>query len=156
MVRLGWRARALDRFEAVRALEARVGEGVRVVPLDPHLPGFSPALHRDPHHGPASLEQAVTPDHSVPDAEPSQSRTSGLLSPVLSFRAMGDAGDSSIRMAPRSCTSPVMQENFSPMRHAVAICRGYLAIVDDDWAGPGIRVDRAGISNSWSYLEEVR
>ena len=45
-----------------------------MVPLDPHQPRRSPALLRDPHHGPASLEQAVTPDHEVPYAELSQER----------------------------------------------------------------------------------
>ena len=40
-----------------------------MVPLDPHLPRLSPALRRDPHYGPASLEQAVTANHEVPNAE---------------------------------------------------------------------------------------
>ena len=71
-VRLGRRARALDRLEAVRPLKARVGERVGVVPLDPHQPRRSPALLRDPHHGPASLEQGVTPNHVVPNAELNQ------------------------------------------------------------------------------------
>src|SRR5262249_45182811 len=80
----------------VRHLEARVGKRVGVVPLDPHLLSLSPALHRDPHHGPASLEHAVTPDHEVPNAELSHESASGLPLPLPSFRKSGTRKASNI------------------------------------------------------------
>lgn len=94
----------LDQFKVVRGLTTRVGEGVRVVPLDPYLPDFSTALYRDQHHGPASLEQAVTADHDVPDAELSQSRASDLRSPVLSFRGTRRRGGLDVILVP--CSAP--------------------------------------------------
>ena len=93
---LGWRVRALDRREAVCLLEAGVWERVGVVPLDPHLPRLSPALNCDPHHGPASLEHAVTPDHEVPNAELSQESASGRPLPLPSFRESGTRAASNI------------------------------------------------------------
>jgi len=72
--RRGRLIRTLDQFEIVRDFETRVREGVGVVPLDPYVWSLPSALRRNTDDRPASLEQAMTPDHEVADAELSHTR----------------------------------------------------------------------------------
>jgi hypothetical protein len=72
--RRGRLIRTLDQFEIVRDFETRVRKGVGVVPLDPYVWSLPSALRRNTDDRPASLEQAMTPDHEVADAELSHTR----------------------------------------------------------------------------------
>jgi len=127
-------------LKTVRALEARVGKRVRVVPLYPHLPGFSPELRRSVYHGSASFEQAVTPDHDVPHAEISHESTSRLPSFL-------EAADWRTRLCARRtfsgglCHGGILLPKAFKLRHYCGLMsskmrkgrRFYLATISAQW-----------------------